>query len=221
MMLATGQRHADGCPGDCPQWIVAGAPSCLPYPCQCAATRIDTKERYPWSDGACWWWAKLSGKIKSRCPCWGGKRDGKPGDCCTHHSANPLYAVTTAAGIDQAGADQTADEPSSPPECDKPPTDADDILDAWIHDGPARKEFVRRWPPEALTCPCTLVFAKTSAAVHCVACCQHFANPATFSIHRRDWTQPCRPPWSIVDVDTGRSLLAQDGAGVWRDSYPG
>lgn len=87
------ELHADGCDGTCGVWLAAGTPTCRPYPCRCAETRATAPG---WliqrGDVTCWW--MKAGRIRSRCPCWGTPRDGRPGDCCAHHSANPRYVVT-------------------------------------------------------------------------------------------------------------------------------
>ncbi len=237
MTAAVAEMHASWCSGGCPRWLSSGAPTCLPIPCQCARTRADAPG---WSDGKCWWIKKGGTQVRSRCPCWGGKRDDRPGDCCAHHSANPLYQTPNTGTADpEDDATLTAlavvEDDSAPFEVPTDPAgwhapheyrdwqgDEDDEQ-AWGPDpAKVRKPFERRWPAEDLTCPCVLTYAndKRTANVHCVQCCQDFANPKTFSVHRRDWTRPCRPPQSIVDCDTGRPLLYQDGGRIWRDSYP-
>lgn len=219
--------HADDCTGTCGLWLAAGTPSCLPYPCMCAQTRADAKENYPWSDGKCWWVKKNTGQARSRCPCWNGTRDGRPGDCCSQHSANVLYAtaVPVLADPDVSPADvfEVPDEPAGwhAPH-DREPLWFDDE-EAWGPDpSRERKPFVRRWEPAELTCDCELSYAKDKRSVvtHCTDCHGDFANVATASVHRRKWTVPCRNPWSIVDCDTGEPLMYQDGSGVWRDRYP-
>lgn len=221
--------HAADCTGNCgTPWAGTGTPSCQPYPCRCAETRADAKENYPWSDGKCWW-TKKTGKVTSRCPCWNGRRDGKPGDCCSHHSANLMYASTIPVLADpDAPPPDMFDIPDGPadwhaPHDREPLWFDDDEEEPWGPD-PAkeRKPFVRRWQPAELTCDCELFYAKDKRSVvtHCVSCCNDFANVATAAVHRRKWTEPCRNPWKIKDCDTGEPLLYQDGDGVWRDRYP-
>jgi len=229
------EQHADWCSGECPRWLGINAPSCLGYPCRCAATQADAPG---WSDGKCWW--TKHDKIRSRCPCWGGKRDGRPGDCCAHHSANPAAAPdpeALPAGQRESGGEGETLDDSAPFEVPTEPagwhaphdreplwldSDGDDGEPWGPYPARARKPFERRWPAEELTCVCVLACAKDkrAATVHCVQCCNDFANPQTFSVHRRQWTQPCRDPWQVRDCDTGRPLLYQDSAGIWRDSYP-
>lgn len=234
-------EHADGCDGTCAVWLAADAPSCRPYPCRCASTRDDAPD---WArkqgQARCWWRKKgledtPGGGYRSRCPCWGGPRDGKPGDCCAHHSANPYYLVTASKAMAalEAAAEPAADDATQdlgdavdPVDMDEPPGNPDDPFDpAWGWETwpeEERKPFVRRWPTEALTCECVLPYAndKRAATVHCVACHTDWANPQTFSVHRRRWTEPCRDPWKVRDCDTGDPLLYQDVEGIWRDRYP-
>ena len=53
--------------------------------------------------------------------------------------------------------------------------------------------------------------------MHCPedGCHRNFANTGTAAMHRKRWTDPCRPPEGIVDVDTGAGLLRLNVDGVW------
>lgn len=227
------EHHAPWCAGGCPRWLATGAPGCLPIPCQCRRTRDEAPE---WArrqgQDRCWWQKKgledtPGGGYRSRCPCWGGVRDGRPGGCCAHHSANPHYAavlITGSADPDAPDATAAVEPADEPLDIDMPPGEPGEP--DWAEfDWPdeIREPYVRRWGSAELTCECVLPYAKDArcATVHCVTCCTDWANPGTFAIHRPLWTQPCRDPWKIRDVATGRSLLYQDGEGIWRDSYPG
>lgn len=223
-------RHADGCDGTCPHWLATGAPTCLPYPCVCPQTRADAAERYPWTlpDPKCWWKTE-AGAIRSRCACWGDTRDGKPGDCCSHHSANPRY-VWEGEAFDVVDGDVVyvdqgpADPAELPPAGWHAPHDREPL---WLDDGEPygpdprreRKPYVRRWAPDEISCPCATPWdaAKTkTAGMHCVGCHRDFANVMTHEMHRRSWGQECRDPGTVTDVDTGAELLLCDGDGVWR-----
>lgn len=219
--------HARWCSGGCPRWLATGVPTCLPAPCRCQETRADAPD---WvrdrGNVTCWWRKKTTGQIRSRCPCWGDSRDGKPGDCCAHHSANPRYLDVPAAALADPDAPPVVPDPVDP--ADLPPAgwhapheraDWDDDGEPWGPD-PARerKPFVRRWQPAELTCPCPTPWdAKKgpSAGVHCPTCHCDFANTGTAAMHRRRWTDPCIPPEGIVDVDTGAGLLRLSMDGVW------
>lgn len=229
--------HAEACEGTCGTWIAAGTPGCLPYPCRCVQTREEAPD---WArrqgQAKCWWQKKgqedtPGGGFRSRCPCWGGSRDGKPGDCCSHHSANPFYGMRLTFGTADPDAEpmtmrgvMAAIDEFDPVDADTPPAE-DGEPDESAFDWPEeiRQPFIRRWEPADLTCQCVLPYAadKRVATVHCVSCCTDWANPQTFAVHRRRWTEPCRDPWKIRDCVTGRPLLYQDGEGIWRDSYPG
>lgn len=220
--------HADDCTGTCGLWLAAGTPSCQPYPCQCRSTRENAPDWARRQGQARCFWQKRGlegtpgGGYRSRCPCWGTDRTGKPGDCCAHHSANPRYAV---APVGVADPDLPPFEiPTEPAGWHAPHERNEPEPDEHEYDWPdeIREPYVRRWSREELTCECVLAYAndKRSVATHCVSCCNDFANVRTAAVHRRLWTQPCRDPWKIVDCDTGRALLYQDGDGIWRDSYP-
>lgn len=225
-------KHARWCSGGCRTWLATGAPTCVPDPCWCWKTKADAPE---WGRDRCWWKDKVTGKFKSRCPCWGARRENKPAGCCALHLANPQYldvrAATFLAMTALADPDATKDAhmaaPGEDPGAEPGRPDDDGLWDDWDDMPPnpyavVRMPYVARWTPEELHCPCTAPdgWPKQSSAVHCTSCCESFANPSTFSLHRRHWTQPCRVPEEITDVDTGRMLLYQDGAGVWRDWYP-
>lgn len=210
--------HAPDCDGRCSPWLAVGKPTCLPYPCQCFAYRASRPE---WGRERCWWVKRNTERTVSGCPCWGQPRDGKPGTCCVHHSANPRYAP-----------------PPPPPTLDD--LDVAPLLDDW--DRPAPRvdaglldwngfdpeveyaSYERLWAPEELTCDCLTPFDQDRRPTgwHCAGegCHQNFKSYAVGAVHRRRWTEPCRPPWTIVDVDTGQALMYQDGKGVWGLLYP-
>ena len=211
-----------GAPTQCRQWIVASASagrpvlSCELYPCFCLAIRADAPD---WvEEPSCWWRSKKTGRLESRCPCWGRTRDDTlPDDCCSRHEANPWYitehleagirgpAVATEAGstTGKAPANTAARTATATTTGQRP---------AYTH--------VRRWTHEELHCDCKTPWdgQKVAAGIHCSQCHTHWVNMATAMIHQRLVTDPCRDPRSIVDVDTGRPLLyARDvrGARVW------
>lgn len=218
--------HARWCSGGCPRWLATGHPTCKPQPCQCEATKNANPE---WGRRErCWWRSKRDNRIHCRCPCWGGPREGRPGDCCAHHSANPAYLTATATI--EAAADADAEvamhdaEPGDPGEREHDPEDLDELFSDW-DDNPyavVRVPYVARWTREELHCDCPVPGGKASSVVHCTAdgCHQNFANPSLFEQHRRDWRYPCRPPHTLRDVDTGEPLTYQDADGIWRARYP-
>jgi hypothetical protein len=227
------ELHAPWCSGGCPRWLGSGRPTCLPTPCVCAVTRRSAEERG--LPGRCWWINRVTLKATSRCPCWGSPRDGRPGDCCGHHSANPYYlriltalddpddAEIVKGAVGEADPGATADD-QAPPEFEP----------AWedVYDFPERilKPYVRRWAAEEITCPCRTPWDRPPGDTrkvdprtlghHCPAdgCHTNWASFSASTTHRPDWTEPCRPPETIVDCDTGEALLrARDVAGftVW------
>jgi hypothetical protein len=212
--------HAADCTGNCgTPWAGTGTPSCQPYPCRCAETRADAPA---WSDGKCWWIKRNTGQPRSKCPCWNGSRDGKPGDCCAHHSANVLYADPAAVLVEpDAPPPDMFDIPDGPADWhaphDREPLWLDDDEEPWGPD-PAkeRKPFVRRWQPAELTCDCGTPWdvppggkPPKSIGFHCAGegCHTNWTGYPASTIHRRQWTGPCRPPESIVDCDTGDPLV--------------
>lgn len=212
------EGHARWCSGGCVRWA-SGAPTCLPYPCQCATTKENAPDwRKQLGQVQCWW-KKRTGGVDSRCPCWGGLRDGKPGDCCSHHSANPRYLLDADGMLAEPDAAMAALDEA--PDRDDRPDGIDAIAwdePAWEDERPQRKPYVRRWPPEDLMCRCTVL----PKGVHCPSCCRTFGTEMAFTMHRAG--DACRAPADVVDVDTGAALLERDAAGVWRmhwHTHPG
>ncbi len=230
-------RHSSSCAGGCGMWIAANSPSCLPYPCMCAQTKANAPE---WGRDRCWWVVKATGRTTSRCPCWGRERDGRPGGCCAHHSANPRYAAPIIEPVPLIEFEM----PAAPAGWHAPHERADWEPDEDVTDRPARVDaglldwshlnvpthdpeieypvYVRRWTHAELHCDCPepATWPKTSVTVHCTNCHTHWANPGTFAQHRRLWWEPCRAPADIRDVDTGRPLLRQGADGIWSAAYP-
>lgn len=184
----------------CGTWLGAtqllGYPvyGCDPYPCRCT----------PKYGGNCRY---------TRCDCWGRKpEDHLPKICCAYHPDNPIWQ--TAA--------QTAGSPSAalrPPQThrDSPggvsvfPRPEESTYQGISDDGisPPPAGYVRRWPAEALRCPCLtpweLAKGKTSG-VHCCDCHFNFKSQLVYAMHRRG-LEPCRHPDQVRDVDTGQPLL--------------
>ncbi len=216
--------HARWCSGGCPRWLGIDAPTCLPMPCQCEATKTANPE---WGRRErCWWRSKRDHRIHCRCPCWGSPRDGRPGDCCAHHSANPRYIGAIPETLDEAAEVQPHDvERDDPHETNPEAEDLDGLFSDW-DDNPyavVRQPYVARWTRAELHCPCITPFdqSKTSTGWHCPGegCHQNFKSWQVGSMHRRLWTEPCRPPAGLVDVDTGQHLMRQDAQGVWGVAY--
>lgn len=228
--------HAADCEGNCGRWIIADAFGCQPYPCRCAHTKMNGPE---WGRERCWWVVKATGVTTSRCPCWGLKRDERPGSCCAHHSANPRYAEpviepvpfiefeTPAGPAPWHAPHEYADWTPSEDTGERPARVDAGLLD-WSHlDVPTHDPeiefpvYTRRWTHAELHCDCPepATWKKTSAAVHCTSCHVNWANPATMGQHRKTWWEPCRTPEDIRDVDTGRSLLRQGADDIWTASY--
>src|SRR5690242_21207062 len=152
--------HARWCSGGCPRWVGSGLPTCLPNPCLCAQTKATAPEwRRTQGDVKCWWYSSRKGRTVSYCPCWNGPRDGRPGDCCAHHSLNVRYQdVSTLLDPAAGTGPQDAPEPPTEPAGWHAPHERADWLDdeePWGRD-PARerKPYVRRWKPEELLCAC-------------------------------------------------------------------
>lgn len=203
-------EHARWCSGGCDRWLGSGAPTCLPAPCVCRKTRAD---RPQWAKDQCWWPHKLTGRPTAKCPCWGSKRDGKPGHCCAHHSANPFYAPP----VPLRGLDDLDVAPLVVWVPEHVPKDLDEL---WFDGEIEFPEYERRYQPEELTCPCVLPWDGKGAKWHCCDCHQSFASYGVGEVHRRRWTEPCRDPADIVDIDTGRPLMYQGADGVWGALYP-
>lgn len=204
--------HAPNCDGRCSPWLAIDAPSCQPYPCQCAKTKANRPE---WADSSCWWIKKTTGRTVSRCPCWGMLRDGRPGACCAHHSANPRYALPPAP--------TTLDDLDVAPLVDwERPQRVDAALYDWSDPEEEFQPYERMWAPEDTTCPCVTPFDQDKRVTgwHCVSCHENFKSYSVGQQHRKRWTEPCRTPDSVKDVDTGNPLMYQDGNGVWGPLYP-
>jgi hypothetical protein len=209
------ELHAPDCAGNCPRWLAVDAPTCLPYPCRCA----DTKENAPqwrkdYGDVKCWW-RRRTGGVASRCPCWGGDCDGKPGDCCSHHSANPRYLLEGEFTV--IDPDEQLSAAAEVAELfDGRPPDADEVVwedrMAWEDERPQRKPYVRRWQPHELACEHDVSQVK---GVHCPDCHENYATEMSFGMHRASWMAPCRAPQDIRDVDTGAELLQLNQHGAW------
>lgn len=211
------ELHAPWCSGGCPRWLASGYPTCLPTPCQCAATKEDAP---PWrkdlGDVKCWWRKRVGG-IASRCPCWGSPRDGRPGDCCSHHSANPLYLLDADGMLAEPDTVlEAAAEVPDEPEGDRPP-DADAVVwddVPWEAERPERKPVVRRWRPDELICVHTEA-EMPAKGIHCQNCCLNWANEMAMGMHAASYSSPCRRPEDIRDVDTGVPLLQLNAHGAW------
>lgn len=211
------EQHARWCSGGCPRWFGLGAPTCVPWPCRCAETKANRPE---WARDSCWWIKKTTGRAVSRCPCWGRERvDGLPGSCCAHHSANPRYAVHVPATLDDIDVAPYLDLADR-----ERPARVDAALYDWSGVDPEEefRPYERMWTREESTCPCVTPWDgdKRATGWHCAACHEHFKSYAVGEVHRRRWTEPCRPPHTIVDVDTGAPLMYQGADGVWGPLYP-
>lgn len=226
--------HARWCSGGCPRWLATGAPTCVPYPCRCDETKANApqfaKDR---GDVTCWYRRKGTGALTSRCPCWGAPReDGPPLDCCAWHVASPRYlddrtaaflalvdaADTAPDDAVMAGPDETPEPPPAPQEPDPLVWDRDDG-EPWADRRTRREPYTRRWPKDTLSCTCRTPWDGTGrTGVHCPSdgCHRHFANVMTADMHRKGWTEPCRDPATVCDVDTGVHLLILGPDDVWR-----
>lgn len=220
--MADGERadtlnvHARWCSGGCPRWLATGAPTCMPDPCRCAETLAG---RPDWvADPRCWWRNK-AGKLTSYCPCWGDARDGKPDDCCSWHLASPRYLTDTEEAYlalmdpDRA-AEQMAEAPERPEKPQETSPDRWDDERPWEAERPRREPYTPRWTRAEMHCAHSADVL--SKGVHCTSCCVTYATEIAAAMHRRLWTEPCRRPADIVDVDTGVALLIPDVNGVWR-----
>lgn len=205
--------HADDCAGRCSLWVGTGTPVCQPFPCACAATKAAAPD---WGKLHCWWTKRGTEIITSRCPCWGDKRDGKPGGCCVHHSANPRYAPPPPPrGVDDL---DVADYV----EWDRPAAKPVDIEELWFDPEVEFAPFIPRWTRAEMTCECPTPWDASKAVKgwHCCDCHGHFSSYSVGEQHRKRWTEPCRDPAGICDVDTGRPLMRQAGVDVWSLAYP-
>lgn len=207
------EQHAPDCDGRCTLWFGIGTRTCVPYPCQCAKTKANRPE---WARERCWWIQKTTGRTVSRCPCWGQSRDGgRPGSCCAHHSANPRYAPPPPP--------VTLDDLDLAPlvEWERPPP-VDAALYDWSDPEEEFRPYERLWTREESTCPCVTPFDQDKRVTgwHCTDCHTDFKSYSVGEQHRKRWTEPCRPPEEIRDVDTGDPLMYQDGSGVWGLLYP-
>lgn len=217
--------YADPC--DCPKWIVAGVKSCEPYPCFCAQTRRDAPDFV--AEPQCWWRKRGTGRLASRCPCWGRKtHPGLPRDCCGWHEANPQYLDLHPDAVpgapDPATASVAADRRLGEIGLREPAPAALKTVDGANKDGqPGPRSYPtprRRWQPDEITCPCETPWdnEKRITGYHCVACHTNWRTVATAMVHQRSVLQPCRDPESIVDPDTGRRALRVrivNGHTVW------
>ena len=215
--------HARWCSGGCSRWIATGAPSCLPYPCRCPETKANAPQ-FVKDYGAvtCWWRSKITGALTSRCPCWGDEREGKPADCCSWHIASPRYLddrhaaflALAEAGRDPGNPDAELDTGAvkAGPPAEPDPLRWDDDGEPWEDRRRRLTPYVRRWKPAELTCGHP---SGTERGVHCPSCCRVFASELAASMHRRAWTDPCRDPDDVRDVDTGVHLLTLNHEGAW------
>jgi hypothetical protein len=199
--------YADPC--DCPKWIVAGVKTCEPYPCYCEQTRANAPDFV--IEPQCWWRKRGTGRLASRCPCWGRKtHPGLPVDCCGRHEANPQYVVPDLTGTwmaDVADLSEIGLRELAPRDA---PTTSSASANTEQDAGPQAYPMPeRRWRPDEITCPCETPWdkQKTPGGYHCVGCHTNWVNVATAMPHQRSILHPCRPPQSFVDVDTGRRML--------------
>jgi hypothetical protein len=88
--------------------------------------------------------------------------------------------------------------------------------------------YRRRWPAAEITCTCPTPWdhlvtkdgkpAEKGIGYHAVCCHTNWRNASIAAMHKRSILDPCRPPQSIVDIETGvRVLRARDEGGylVW------
>jgi hypothetical protein len=233
-LLAEGWDWAvyfDGCacgaPVECPKWIVGGTKSCEPYPCFCEQTRASAPDSV--AEPKCWWRKRGTGKLASRCPCWGRKLDDTlPSDCCGRHEANPQYVNVHPDAVPGPAVAQTVDDRrlGEIGQREPEPRRATSMADGanMGEETPSYPMPERRWKPEEVTCVCPTPWdrQKTAGGYHCVACHTHFVNISTAMVHQRSILQPCRPPQSIVDIDTKRPLMyprTVNGHLVWAFSW--
>ncbi len=205
--------HAADCPGTCgAPWPGTGTPLCQPYPCRCAQTKANRPE---WARDSCWWIQKTTGRATSRCPCWGRERiDGLPGSCCAHHSANPRYAPVIPVTLDDLDVAPLIDW--------ERPQRRDVAEYDWTDPEEEYAPYEARWTAAERGCECPTPWdgKKNVKGWHCCDCHQHFASYGVGEVHRRRWTEPCRQPETILDVDTGHPLMYQGADGVWGPLYP-
>lgn len=212
--VATPPEHADHCDGRCSLWLGTGTPLCLPSPCRCAQAKA---ARPDWAT-TCWWIKKATGRPTSRCDCWGRERvPGLPGGCCAHHPGNPRYAPPPEP--------VTLDDLDIAPLVDwERPARVDAALYDWTDPEEEFGPYEPLWAAAERTCDCPTPWdgKKGAKGWHCSAddCHQHFTSYAVGEVHRRRWTEPCRPPHAIVDIDTGAPLMYQGADGVWGPLYP-
>lgn len=218
------------------------------YPCRCEDLDPDPPqwkvERAKRADGNVYrcdpWISKKGrnvGQWDNRCPCWGQVRDGRPDGCCAHHEGNPRYI--------EVGPDGRPLHATIPPDREagwRAPHERveRDIED--VHPSAAYAEalgmpvdvepdpYVRRWSHAELHCDCRTPWdhivdkdgkpTERGAGFHCSAdgCHTNWRNAATALMHKRSVLVPCRRPESIVDVETGASVLRarmEGGFTVW------
>lgn len=212
-------EHDSWCSGRCGLWAGTNTPACQPYPCRCNAYKA---KKPAWGRDRCWWVKKTTGRTISECPCWGQVRNDKPASCCVHHPANPRYAPPPAPrsldDLDVAPLlDFDRDHDRGRPVVDVALLDWNGF-DPEVEHAP----YERRWAAAELTCGCPTPFdeQKPARGWHCASCCSNFTSYAVGEVHRRRWTEPCRPPDTVRDVDTGFALLRQGADGVWSAAYP-
>lgn len=212
-VAASPEVHARWCSGGCPRWFGTGDPTCLPSPCRCAQTKANRPE---WARDSCWWIKKTTGRAVSKCPCWGRTRDeGLPGSCCAHHSSNPRYAPPPPP--------VTLDDLDVAPYVDlERPQRVDAALYDWSDPEEEFRPYALLWQAAERTCECVTPWdgEKRASGWHCASCCSNFKSYSVGEVHRRRWSEPCRPPHTIVDVDTGAPLMYQGADGVWGALYP-
>jgi hypothetical protein len=80
--------------------------------------------------------------------------------------------------------------------------------------------LVRRYSHAECHCGCATPWdgQKVSSGYHCPNCHSNWTNLGTAEHHRRRMSGVCRLPGDVVDVDTGRRLLAARSVGgfeVW------
>jgi hypothetical protein len=203
--------YADPC--ECPKWIVAGVKTCEPYPCYCEQTRANAPDFV--IEPQCWWRKRGTGRLASRCPCWGRKtHPGLPPDCCGRHEANPQYlSLPPDAVPDPAAGPLVDDTPLSEIGLREPVPAALQTVDGANKDGQTGPQAYpmpeRRWQPDEITCPCETPWdkQKVPGGMHCCQCHQNWKNMSVMSTHQRRVIDPCRSPQSIVDVDTGKPMM--------------
>jgi hypothetical protein len=210
------------------RWIVGGTWTCELYPCACQKTRDAAPE---WSDGRCFWRVKSTGAWRSRCRCWGRRRDDRlPADCCANHPANPTYLYDLDGFLTHPDDEPTPSEPLSPLDpsggTDEaswepqygPGAPAGPVLA--LPGGPGYDLAAARARAKAGECPCPTPWdgLKVGLGHHCVTCHTNWKNYSVSVVHRRDFRQPCRRPETIVDCQHGTPVLnarVVNGFTVW------